>query len=114
VGDVFSPRSGDRVDWEVEEVCPRSGDRVGSEVDDDCPRSGVRVASGIVPVGDGTEAGVRVVDADGRSTPPLSPQEARSSATTARPTARIMCGVPSCGLPSGGRSHLLSRADSSV
>jgi hypothetical protein len=85
VGDVSSSRP---VGSELDDVCSRSGDRVGSEVDV-CSRSGVRVTSGTVAVADGREDGVRVDEVDGRSTPPVSPQETRSSATTATPTARI-------------------------
>ncbi len=70
--------------------CPRSGDRVGSDVDGVCSPSGVRVRFGRVAVGDGSELGVRVGAADGRSPEPLSVQELRSRTARTRTTARAI------------------------
>jgi hypothetical protein len=87
VGEGSSGRTGDRV-----RLCS------GADADGDgvSPRSSDRVGLGSVAVGLGVELGKRddvvVARTVGRSIEPVSPQQLRSSAATARPTARITSG----------------------
>jgi hypothetical protein len=65
-------------------------------------RPGVRVALGRVAVTDGTEAGVRVDEPDGRSPDP--PQDTSRNAASTRPTARLISD-PSGSMVRGSGSH---------